>query len=94
MKFIKMAIYWIGLVLLWLIAAGVAIYFFVEDDQVISAAITVVVAIAIHLFWRKILGVKKKPQKAVAGDERAASDEPVSATAATPPSISDTGVFE
>jgi len=94
MKFIKMVIYWIGLVLLWLIAAGVAISFFVEDDQVISAAITVIVAIAIHLFWRKILGVKKKPQKTVADDEKAAPEEPVSATAATPPSISDTGVFK
>ena len=94
MKFIKMVIYWIGFVLLWLIAAGVAISFFVEDDQVISAAITVIVAIAIHLFWRNILGVKKKPQKAVADDEKAAPEEPVSATAATPPSISDTGVFK
>ena len=65
-----------------------------EGDQFIGAVITVIVAFVIHLFWQKILGVKKKPQKAVAGDEKAAPEEPVSATAATPPSISDTGVFK
>ena len=94
MKFIKMVIYWIGLLLLWLLAAGFVIDFAWEGDQVISAVITVIVAFVIHMFWRKILGVKKTPQKAVAGDEKAAPEESVSATAATPPSISDTGVVD
>ena len=94
MKVIKKVIYWIGLVLLWVIAAVVAINFAVEKDQAISAAITVVVAIVIHLLWRKMLGVKKKSKKTVAGDKKVAPEEPVSATAATPPSSSDTGVVE
>ena len=64
--------------LLWVIAAVVAIDFAVEKDQAISAAITVVVAIVIHLLWRKMLGVKKKSKKTVADDKKVAPEEPVS----------------
>jgi len=66
MKFIKKVIYWIGLVLLWVIAAGVATNFAVEKDQFISAAITVIVAIVIHLLWRKMLRIKKATRKKAA----------------------------